>query len=372
MNCSVEEYSLAVGNIVGHESIMSASRMNSAVVIFLDNIEKVNSVVQKGVVIQDTFTPVMPLVQPAKKIIVSNVPPFIKDEMLITELSRHGKIVSQLRKVPLGCKSPLLKHVVSFRRQVFMVLKSEMEELNVAFKFKIDGFDYVVFASSETMKCFKCGDEGHIRSSCPAQTEDVSADIVAAVGDVVTGAEHKQVEGTSASTVETGANEEGTGGSEMAKDSDETDKTADVRMEEDNAEYVSDDALFKTPSVKRKRNKGKIGNGKLKQLSVTQTDVESSATEDSDSDTLDSKNRRTTHNAYSFGKVKSFLQRTKNMKNVQVTDFFPDRRMFVDSVGTLMRSEGEEQFTVQEIYRLKKIAAKLRSELQVQDGFETT
>ncbi|KAL0187598.1 hypothetical protein M9458_014697, partial [Cirrhinus mrigala] len=100
-----------------------------------------------------------------------------------------------------------------------------MEELNVAFKFKIDGFDYVVFASSETMKCFKCGEEGHIQSS----------DTVAAVDDVMTRAEHKQVEGTSASIVEAGANEEGTGGSEMAKDLNETDKTADVRMEEDNA-----------------------------------------------------------------------------------------------------------------------------------------
>ncbi len=72
---------------------MSASRMNSAVVIFLDTIEKVNSVVQSGVVIQDTFTPVIPLVQPAKRIILANVPPFIKDETLINELSRHGKIV---------------------------------------------------------------------------------------------------------------------------------------------------------------------------------------------------------------------------------------------------------------------------------------
>lgn len=62
MNCSVEDCSLAVGEVVGFDSIMSASRMNSAVVIFLDTIEKVNRVVQSGVVIQDTFTPVMPLV----------------------------------------------------------------------------------------------------------------------------------------------------------------------------------------------------------------------------------------------------------------------------------------------------------------------
>lgn len=38
-----------------------------------------------------------------------------------------------------------------------MILKSETDEFSVAFKFKIDGFDYIVFVSSETIKCFGCG-----------------------------------------------------------------------------------------------------------------------------------------------------------------------------------------------------------------------
>lgn len=381
MNCSVEDCSLAVGEIVGHDSIMSASRMNSAVVIFLDNIEKVNRVVENGVIIQETFTPVIPLVQPAKKIILSNVPPFIRDELLITELSRHGKIVSQMRKVPLGCKSPLLKHVVSFRRQVFMVLKSEVEDLSVAFKFKIDGFDYVVYASSETMKCFKCGEEGHIRSSCRIQTADNSANVAVdeeVVNNVVpVSAESDQAEGASIAP-EAGTSYAGVGVPEVTKGETvkDTVKAAKrVTEEENNTDYVSDDALFKTPPVKRKRNKVRMRNEKSKQWSETQADecdnVESSPVEDSDSETLDNKSRGDTCSNYSFDKVKSFLQRSKNVKNVQVTDTFPDRKMFIDSVGMLMRSEGEEKFTVQEIYRLRKIIAKLRSELQAEDGFET-
>lgn len=38
--CSVEECSLSVGEILGHSSIKSAVRMNSAVVIFVDSVEK--------------------------------------------------------------------------------------------------------------------------------------------------------------------------------------------------------------------------------------------------------------------------------------------------------------------------------------------
>ena len=164
---SVEECSLAVGEVVGYGSIVSASRMNSAVVVFLDSIEKANTMVQNGVVIQGTFTPGVPLVRPAKKITLSNVPPFIKDELLTAELARYGQFVSQMRKIPLGCKSPLLKHVVCFRRQIFMILKNGIDELNVAFKFKIDDFEYEVFATSDTMKCFGCGQVGHLRRSCP-------------------------------------------------------------------------------------------------------------------------------------------------------------------------------------------------------------
>lgn len=67
-----------------------------------------------------------------------------------------------MKKILLGCKSLQLKHVVCFRRQVYMVLKNDADELNVAYKFRIDCFDYVVFTTSDIMKYFKCGKEGHI------------------------------------------------------------------------------------------------------------------------------------------------------------------------------------------------------------------
>ncbi|KAI3358278.1 hypothetical protein L3Q82_003276 [Scortum barcoo] len=121
--------------------------MNGAVLIFLDSPEKVSDVVVSGVVIQDSFTPVHPLVNPARKITISNVPPFIRNEVLAKELSRFGQLVSPIKMLSLGSKSPLLKHVVCHRRQVFM----------------LHGFRI----TSETMKCFGCGAEGHLIRSCP-------------------------------------------------------------------------------------------------------------------------------------------------------------------------------------------------------------
>lgn len=84
VDCSIEECSLAVGEVVGHSCIKSASRMNSVIVLFLETIEKVNEVVEQGIVIKDKHIGVFPLVNPAKKVI-SNVPSFISDEVLERE-----------------------------------------------------------------------------------------------------------------------------------------------------------------------------------------------------------------------------------------------------------------------------------------------
>lgn len=72
----------------------------------------------------------------------------------------------------LGCKWPLLKHVICHRRQVLMVLR-ENQDLNVSFSFKVDGFTCMVFATSNTMKCFSCGAEGHLIRACPERAETV-------------------------------------------------------------------------------------------------------------------------------------------------------------------------------------------------------
>lgn len=149
---SVEE----VSKEVGCESILSASRMNGAVVISLHKEEKVNAVAESGVVFNDAFVSVLPLIRQARRVVISNVSPFFSDKLLLTELSRYGQVVSQIKKVPHGCKSSLLRHVVCFRHHVFMVLKNG-EELNIAFKFRVGDFDFVVFVTTETMTFFVQG-----------------------------------------------------------------------------------------------------------------------------------------------------------------------------------------------------------------------
>ena len=173
---SVEECSLAVAEVVGHSSVRSAARMNGAVVIFVDSVAKANKVVESGIVVKDSFVSVAPLTAPAARVTISNIPPFIGDEALARELSRHGKIVSAIRKLPSGCKSPLLRHVVSHRRQVHMILNNKDCDLSLVFKFKVDDFEYAVFVNSGTLKCFACGKEGHLARACPEKVPEKRAE----------------------------------------------------------------------------------------------------------------------------------------------------------------------------------------------------
>ncbi len=120
---SIAECCLAAGEVVGFDSVLSAARMNSAIVIFLSTVEKANELVERGLVINDAFTAVLPLSMPSKRVTLSNVPP----DFLVNMLSCYGKLVSPIKKTSLGNVSPLLKHVVFLRRYAYMVVKDNAD-----------------------------------------------------------------------------------------------------------------------------------------------------------------------------------------------------------------------------------------------------
>ncbi len=112
---TVESVLLAVGEQIGCENISSASRMNKAVVIFLKEEQLVAQLIESGVVIDGGFCPILPLATLTSKVIISNVPPFIPDEVIERELIRFGRIASPLKIISLRCKNLELKHVIPLR-----------------------------------------------------------------------------------------------------------------------------------------------------------------------------------------------------------------------------------------------------------------
>ncbi len=122
--------------------------------------------------IDGTFILVLPLSTPSKKVTLSNVPPFIKNETLVGMLSRYGKLISPLKMIPIGVKSPQLKHVMSFRRFTYMVLKDNVDELDLTLNFRHDDVNYVIYATTNVMKCYGCRENGHLVRVCPKKGND--------------------------------------------------------------------------------------------------------------------------------------------------------------------------------------------------------
>lgn len=96
----VEACSLVVGEVIGYENIVSASRMISAVK-FVKTVDLANQLVQSDTLINGIFTPVLPLSTPSKKVTLSNVPPFIPNEALIKLLAHYGKTISPLKMIQI-------------------------------------------------------------------------------------------------------------------------------------------------------------------------------------------------------------------------------------------------------------------------------
>ena len=92
---SVEDLVIATGNIVGTDKVRAASRMNKREVIFVSETELVHEIVSTGLSTglstdDGHFVLVSPLDTPAVKFMISNAPPFLKNQTLISELSRYG------------------------------------------------------------------------------------------------------------------------------------------------------------------------------------------------------------------------------------------------------------------------------------------
>ena len=94
----------------------------------------VDKLIEEGLVIMDSFVQVLPLSSPAKRVILSNVPPYFENEILERIFSRYGKQTARIRPVLVGFKKTTLVHVESFRVQTFMILNEQHRDMDVAVK----------------------------------------------------------------------------------------------------------------------------------------------------------------------------------------------------------------------------------------------
>lgn len=67
--------------------------MNKAAVVFLTRVKLVSILIKSGICVKGSAVQVTPLSVPANRVLISNVPLFIKDKTTTEELARFGKLV---------------------------------------------------------------------------------------------------------------------------------------------------------------------------------------------------------------------------------------------------------------------------------------
>ena len=164
-NVSIQSYINALTSTIPAADLISASRIsNGRIAVYLSSKEAVINAVQKGLHFGGSLHELTPLVRPTTRLILSNVYPEIPNSILVQNISSFCKVVSQCRPIPLGLKNKL-SHVMSFRRQVQVIINPNVtppDHIN----FIHSGTNYRVFLSTESARCFNCGEFGHISRTC--------------------------------------------------------------------------------------------------------------------------------------------------------------------------------------------------------------
>ncbi len=103
--------------------IFSVSRLsNGRIAVYMRSRADVEDAVLQGFHHENQYIEITPLVKPATRIVFSNMYPEIPNSVLADNISVLCRLISPIRPISLGLKEPKLSHVVSFRRQGFVLI----------------------------------------------------------------------------------------------------------------------------------------------------------------------------------------------------------------------------------------------------------
>lgn len=170
------DYLKAIGNLVGPKNIHFASKIsNNRICIFLANKNLVDQIVHDHpkITINDQQIQLRRLITPAIRITLSNVYPFIPEEVLENALKAKGlKLVSPINYLRAGEKHEDYAHTLSFRRQVY--IEPDSNNIHDSLEVTYEETIYRIYLSGENIICFKCKTTGHPASKCPKETINLS------------------------------------------------------------------------------------------------------------------------------------------------------------------------------------------------------
>ncbi|CAH1115075.1 unnamed protein product [Psylliodes chrysocephalus] len=115
------------------------------------------------------------LVTPAKHILISNLYFSIPNDLIKKALKDIGlQLASPLSFLKAGIPEDEFGHIISFRRQVYVIPPTENLKIQTSVVISFKNIDYRIFISSDKIECFICKQPGHVASRCPNTIQNTS------------------------------------------------------------------------------------------------------------------------------------------------------------------------------------------------------
>jgi len=166
------DYILVIGKIVSPKHIIFTSRIsNNRFCIFLSSKEILETLLEKTntITVNEHIIQIRRLINPAKKIIISNVCPSIPNQSILNALeSINITPLSQISHIRAGINHEGYEHILSFRRQMF-INHEDVIKLPGSLTIINNQTQFRIFLTDETITCFICKSTGHTSKSCNKQ-----------------------------------------------------------------------------------------------------------------------------------------------------------------------------------------------------------
>lgn len=177
-----KDYIIAIGQIVQPRNILFVSRIsNNRFCIFLSSKEILESLLTKTqtININGHEIQIRRLLNPAKRIVISNVCPSIPNHVILHSLNNLGiSPTAQINYLKAGINLEGYEHILSFRKQVF-IKHEDMTKLPGSLILNHNQCQFRIFFTDDTITCYTCKTTGHTAQTCkrnvPINTETPSS-----------------------------------------------------------------------------------------------------------------------------------------------------------------------------------------------------
>jgi len=170
-----KEYIVAIGKIISPKNIVFVSRIsNNRFCIFLSSKQILDSLLEatQTITINEQIIQIRRLINPAKRIVISNVCPSIPNSVILDAFKNINVIpISEIAYLKAGINIEGYEHILSFRRQMFLN-HEDIPKLPSSLLIYSNENQFRIFFTDDKITCFLCKSVGHTTSNCKTNIEN--------------------------------------------------------------------------------------------------------------------------------------------------------------------------------------------------------